>query len=221
MKLKCMTPVFAALLFAPLSLAAQSDPAAMPPGSQPTSPGAASHASAPGTVSGNTLAEKDSSSNGGAVDASHMKDKMFLRRISEGGMAQVQFGQLALQKASSSEVKKLGQRMVDDHTTLNGQMGPLAQEMGLKAPTRLNRADQAEYEKLNGLSGAEFDKAYLTMLTQDHRKDLHAFKQEEDSTTDPALKEAVEEGEKMIAGHLRTIEKLDTANGIPTKPMPQ
>ncbi len=146
---------------------------------------------------------------------------MFLRKVSEGGMAQVQLGQLASQKAGSEDVKKLGQKMVADHTSLNSQMGPLAQEVGLKAPTRLNRMDQEEYEKLNGLSGVEFDKEYLMFLTRDHRKDLRAFKQEEESTTDPALKEAVIEGEKMIAGHLRTIEKLDAVNGVPAKPMPQ
>lgn len=210
-----------AVLSTPVLLRAQTDPNAMPMGSQPSSPGAASHASAPGTVSGSTLADRDSSTNGGAVDANHMKDKIFLRKASEGGMAQVEFGQLALQKASSADVKKLGQKMIDDHTSLNSQMTPLVQEVGLKAPTRLSRMDQAEYEKLNGLSGGEFDKEYLTLLTQEHRKDLRAFKQEEESTTDPALKDVVEEGEKMIAGHLRTIEKLDAMNGIPTKPMPQ
>ena len=222
MKLTCVTPgFFVALLCAPLSLRAQTDPNAMPPGSQPSSPGAASHASSPGTVSGSTLAAQDSSMNGGTVDASHMKDKMFLRKVSEGGMAQVQLGLLASQKASSSDVKKFGQKMVDDHTALNSEISPLAEEMGLKAPKRMNAMDQAEYDKLNGLSGADFDKEYLMFETQDHRKDLREFKREEASTTDPGLKDAAGQGEKMIAGHLRMIEKLDAANGVAITPMPQ
>ena len=222
MKLICATPIlFAALLCAPEALHAQTDPNAMPPGTQPSSPGAASHASAPGTVSGSTLAAQDSSTNGGTVDANHMKDKIFLRKVAEGGLAQVQLGQLASQKASSSEVKKFGQKMVDDHTTLNSELGPLAQEMGLKAPGRMNKMDQAEYDKLNGLSGADFDKEYLTFETEGHRKDLREFKREELSTTDPALKDAAGQGEKMIAGHLRMIEKLDAANGVTVTSTPQ
>ncbi len=222
MKLTCATPaLFAALLCAPAVLHAQTDPNAMPPGSQPSSPGTASHASAPGTVSGSTLAAQDSSTNGGTVDPNHMKDKIFLRKVSEGGLAQVQLGKLASQKASSSDVKKLGQKMVDDHTALTRELEPLAQGMGLKAPSRMNKVDQAEYSKLNGLSGTDFDKEYLTFETQDHRKDLREFKREEASTTDSALKDAAGQGEKMIAGHLRMIEKLDAANGVEVTSTPQ
>ena len=222
MKLTCVTPVvFVVLLCAPGILRAQTDPNAMPPGSQPGSPGAASHASAPGTVSGSTLAAQDSSTNGGTVDPNHMKDKMFLRKVSEGGMAQVQLGQLASRKANSNDVRKLGQKMVDDHTALNSELGPLAQEMGLKAPSHMNKMDQAEYDKLNSLSGTDFDKEYLTFETQDHRKDLREFKREEASTTDPGLKDAAGQGEKIIAGHLRMLEKLDAANGVAVSSTPQ
>ena len=222
MKLNCVTPLFfAALLCAPASLWAQSDPTAMPPGSQPSSPGAASHSSSPGTVSGATLPAQDSSMHGATVDASQMKDKIFLRKVSERGMAQVQLGQLASQKASGSDVKKLGQTMVDDHTALNSELSPLIEEMGLKPPQKMNKMDQAEFDKLNGLGGTDFDKEYLAFETQDHRKDLREFKREQTSTTDPALKDAAAQGEKMIAGHLRLIEKLDAAHGVASMPTPQ
>ena len=59
-------------------------------------------------------------------------DKMFLHKASEGGYAEVQLGQLAVQKGNSDEVKKFGQKMVDDHTALNEQMKPFAEAMGLK-----------------------------------------------------------------------------------------
>lgn len=220
MKLNRMSmSLFGNLLLVPLLLRAQTDPNAMPTGSQPMSqPGTASHSSAPGTVSGNTLATQDSSLNGGGAEASRMKDRMFLRKASEGGMAEVQMGQLAAEKAGSEDVKEFGQKMVEDHTSLNNQLGPLAQEMGLKAPARLNKVDQAEYDKLNSLSGAEFDREYLTAMTRDHRKDVREFRQEEASTTDAALKDAVAHGEKIIAGHLRMIEKLDAANGVASTP---
>ena len=88
-------------------------------------------------------------------------DKMFLHKASEGGYAEVQLGQLAAQKASSDDVKKFGQKMVDDHTALNDQMKPFAEAAGLQPPTKLSSKDQAEYDKLNGLSGDAFDKEYL------------------------------------------------------------
>ena len=45
-------------------------------------------------------------------DTQGAKDKMFVRKVEAGGVAQVQFGQLAVQKASSPDVKKL--RAEDD-----------------------------------------------------------------------------------------------------------
>jgi len=46
-------------------------------------------------------------------------DKMFLHKASMGGFAEVQLGQLAAQKGNSDEVRKFGQKMVDDHSALN------------------------------------------------------------------------------------------------------
>src|ERR1700691_3689939 len=77
-----------------------------------------------------------------------MQDKMFLHKASEGGMAEVQLGQLAAQKSSSAEVKQCGQQMVEDHTRLNEQMKPIADTLGVDAPKHLNKVDQGEYDKL-------------------------------------------------------------------------
>ena len=41
-------------------------------------------------------------------------------------MAEVELGKLATQKASSEDVKKFGQRMVDDHTKANDQLKQIA-----------------------------------------------------------------------------------------------
>ena len=73
-----------------------------------------------------------------------MIDKIFLHNVAEGGLLEVQLGQLAAEKGSSEEVKSLGQRMVDDHTMLNNEMMPIARQMGVMAPKKLNKKDQAE-----------------------------------------------------------------------------
>jgi len=47
-------------------------------------------------------------------------DRQFLLHAASSGMAEVQLGQLAAERAASAEVKQFGQRMVDDHTKANG-----------------------------------------------------------------------------------------------------
>src|ERR1700722_10381967 len=143
-----------------------------------------------------------------------MQDKMFLQKASEGGMAEVQLGQLAAEKGNSGEVKQFGQKMVEDHTRLNDQMKPIADTLGVNAPKHLNKADQAEYEKLSGLSGDAFDQEYITDMVMDHRKDLHEFRREETATSNPDLKQAVGQAEQVISQHLSMIQGIAQQKGI-------
>jgi putative membrane protein len=158
-------------------------------------------------------AMQDSGNN--ANDTSqNMKDKMFLRHAAEGGMAEVKLGQLAAQKASSDDVKAFGQKMVDDHTMLNNEMAPIADSMGVRTPKNLNKQDQAEYDKLSGLSGTDFDTEYLTAMVKDHHKDLREFREQAATTTDPTLKAAVDKGQRVIHEHMMMVDKLAQSKGI-------
>ncbi len=173
-----------------------------------------------------TASEQDSIGNSGQTPQM-MKDKMFLRKAAEGGIAEVQFGQLAAQKGDSEEVKTLGQKMVDDHTALNKSIESVADSMGVKLPTHLNKNDQAEYDKLNGLSGSDFDTEYLTILVKDHHMDLREFRLEAANTQDPTLKDAVTKGQRVIHQHMVMADKLARSRGIDiprhrgSKPAPQ
>jgi putative membrane protein len=143
-----------------------------------------------------------------------MQDKMFLHKASEGGMAEVQMGQLAAQKGNSNEVKQFGQKMVEDHSRLNDQMKPIADNLGVSAPKHLNKNDQAEYDKLSGLSGDAFDQEYITEMVKDHRKDLHEFRREEVATSNADLKAAVGQAEQVISQHFSMIQSLAQEKGI-------
>lgn len=151
---------------------------------------------------------------GGGMMGQAMKDKMFLHKAEEGGMAEVQLGQLAAQKGGSEQVKDFGQKMVTDHSKLNQEMQPIAEKMGVKSPTKLNKKDQKELDKLNGMSGNDFDKEYLTYMLKDHHQDLMDFRSEIASTQDPTLKQAVTQGEQVIDQHAQMVDKLAQQNGI-------
>lgn len=142
------------------------------------------------------------------------KDKMFVRKAVEGGMAQVQFGQLAAEKGGSDDVKALGRQMVEDHTALNKSLESLADSMGVMLPKHIDKEDQAELDKLNGLSGDAFDTEYLTMMVKDHHHDLRGFRNEALGTQDSELRDAVVKGSQTIHEHLVKIDELAKSKGI-------
>src|SRR5258708_22471067 len=88
-------------------------------------------------------------------------DQTFVRKALEGGAAEVQLGQLAQQKSQSEDVKQFGQKMVEDHTRLGDQMKPIAQQLGVKEPNGPSKNDKQLMAKLEGVSGQQFDQAYI------------------------------------------------------------
>jgi putative membrane protein len=191
-------------ILAPGLLLAQTDPTSSP--ASQTQPGRPPQQMPP--------SQQDSGPNAGDV-GQVMQDKIFLRKAAEGGIAEVKLGQLATQKASSDDVKAFGQKMVDDHTKLNLEIAQLADSMGVMLPKSMNKEDQAEYDKLNALSGNDFDIEYLTFMVKDHHKDLHAFRIEAASPTDATLHNEVVKAQAIIHDHTVMVDKLARAKGIP------
>ena len=102
-------------------------------------------------------------------------DAKFVRMAAQGGLAEVQLGQMAAQKGTNADVKSFGQHMVDDHTKANDDLKAIAAKEGMTVPESLNPKDQALQSKLQNLSGAEFDRAYMKAMVKDHQEDVKEF----------------------------------------------
>jgi putative membrane protein len=133
---------------------------------------------------------------------------MFVRKAMQGGMAQVQLGQLTLQKTDNDQVKQFAQRMIDDHTRMNDQMKPVAQQLGVDVPAQISKKDRATMAKLQALSGAAYDQAYIKDMVKDHKQDLSDFQMEASSGQDQTVKDAASQGSKVIAQHLQLAQQM-------------
>ena len=115
-------------------------------------------------------------------------DSKFVEDAAIGGMAEVELGKLAAEKATSADVKQFAQRMVDDHSKANEELSSLASSKGITLPTAVDAKVQAHVEHLSKLSGAEFDQEYMKMMVSDHDKDVAEFEREANSGKDPDVK---------------------------------
>jgi putative membrane protein len=141
-------------------------------------------------------------------------DKAFLDKASQGNVAEVELGKLAEAKSDNARVKAFGAKMVHDHTMLAEKMKLYVEQAGLHPGDSLNSEHQALYDKLNGLSGEEFNKEYVAAMDKAHHEDLQMFKDEIASTHNPRLKMAVESGEKVIVQHVEIIDGIDKKMGM-------
>ncbi len=136
-------------------------------------------------------------------------DKKFVREAAQGGMAEVEFGKLAVQNASSDDVKKFGQRMIDDHTKANDKLKEVASKEGITLPTSLDAKDQATETRLSKLSGDQFDKAYMKDMVRDHKKDVAAFQNESSTGRDSDVKNFASETLPTLQDHLKEAETIE------------
>ena len=143
-------------------------------------------------------------------------DRMFVSKAMQGSIAEVQLAQLTLQKSSNDQVKQFAQRMIDDHTKLNEQMKPVAQQLGVKAPDQISKGDRKTIAKLQGLSGSAYDQAYIRDMVKDHKQDLSQFQTEASSGQDQTVKDAANQGSKVIVQHLQMAQQLAKDQNVPT-----
>jgi putative membrane protein len=115
-------------------------------------------------------------------------DRKFLQGVASGEIEEMELGILAAQKAASDQVRRLGQRMYDDHAQLSDLLNALLQVKGLALPSSRDGKQQRELERLQKLSGADFDRAYMKLLIDDHQKDIREFRKQAQRATDPDIK---------------------------------
>jgi putative membrane protein len=104
--------------------------------------------------------------------------KAFIEEGIQGDTAEVMMGKLAGQKGVSGGVKQFGETLVDDHSKAKNEKIAVAQKIGATIPTGPSKDAQAEYDKLSKLSGADFDREFITHMTMDHQKDIKEFEEE-------------------------------------------
>ncbi len=144
----------------------------------------------------------------GAKKMAKSKDVAFATEAAQGGAAEVKMGKLAAEKASDADVKAFGQMMVDDHSKANEQLMEVAKEKGMTLPSEPSPKQQATYDKLSAMSGADFDKAYVKTMMKDHEEDVKAFEKESMKGKDEKIKSFATETLPTLKGHLDKIKSI-------------
>ena len=135
------------------------------------------------------------------VNAQSDDDKKFLATAAQSDQNEIALSRLAEQKATNPAVKAFAQKMIKEHTQMTESMKPFADSWGLTPPSGPDADHQKELDKLNGLSGNDFDKEYIDQMVTDHSKALSAFTSEAKDTKDAKFRAAVIKGKTAVAAH--------------------
>jgi putative membrane protein len=148
-----------------------------------------------------------------AFAANSNPDMSFAQKAAQGGMAEVKLGQMAASKGQNPKVKEFGQKMVDDHSKANNELSSIAQRKNLTLPADVSAKDKATMDRLSGLSGDAFDKAYMSDMVKDHQTDIAEFQREANSGKDDDLKAFASKTLPTLQEHLKLAKAAASAVG--------
>ncbi len=159
-------------------------------------------------VAGESASPMTSPSPTGTMAALSAAGREFMMTAAQGGQMEVQLGQLATDKAASADVKQFGQRMVDDHTRINQQLMQLAAQLNVSLPQELSSAEQQTLTRLSKLSGAAFDREYMSLMVKDHQQDVAEYDRMSQQADNPDLKNFASSTLPMLREHLQQAREI-------------
>jgi putative membrane protein len=144
--------------------------------------------------------------------AMNSTDTEFANMAAMGGMAEVKWAELAMQKSTDKAVKKYASKMMKDHTKANKNLMKVAAKHNMTLPTTMSEDQMQVTSQLQQASGAEFDRMYIQMSGVDaHQKMQALFQGEISGGTDADLKSFATKTLPVVQMHLQMAQEM--ANG--------
>ncbi len=144
-------------------------------------------------------------------------DASFYKKAAEGGIFEVDAGNLAQQKGASQPVKDFGAMMVKDHSAANDKLKALAASKSIDLPSSAGVGQMATKAKLEVLSGNTFDKSYIKSQIAAHRDTAALLRKEISSGQDADAKAFAAATLPTVRAHLKSIVAMAGEAGVSTK----
>lgn len=136
------------------------------------------------------------------------KDADFVTETAAAGMFEVEAGKLASQQATTADVKNFAQKMVNDHTAANNELMQMASSLNIAVPQSLPEDQRERLDKLREKQGLDFDKEYMNMMDDDHRKSVNRFENAAEDAESADLKNWASQKLPTLREHHQTAEQI-------------
>lgn len=146
-----------------------------------------------------------------SASASASSDSTFMDHAAADGLAEIRMGNLALQKSSNPDVKKLARRIVADHTRANAELKNMARAHQVTLPAAPGDEAKHTADSLRSQDGAAFDRAWADAMVQDHRKAVASFSTEASNADAADVKAFASKTLPTLKTHLELAQQLQAS----------
>ena len=129
----------------------------------------------------------------------------------------IDYAKLAMSKAKDQRVKEFAQQMITDHSSVSKAVSELAAKLNVspeesETSNALKAQAQEATQKLQGLEGAEFERAYIDNEVAYHQAVIDATKTVLiPSAQNAELRSALQGATPLFEGHLQHAQRVQSA----------
>ncbi|MCP3786127.1 DUF4142 domain-containing protein [Micromonospora chersina] len=143
------------------------------------------------------------------------QDTQYLQAVHQVNLFEITAGNLAQQKGQNQQVKDLGKMFVTDHTQLDQTVQSTAQQLNVQLPSDPTADQQKVLDRLNNLSGAEFDKAWVTAQLAGHVQAIQATQTEISQGSEQSVVQIAQDALPVLQAHYDALVALAQTLGVP------
>ena len=143
-------------------------------------------------------------------------DQQLVAQVASSNVLEVRLGQTAHTRGANVAVREFGQRMVNEHSALQKQWMDVAKKSAIPFKADLSPSQVQEFERLNALSGAEFDRAYMDAMVQGHRTKLGSLQSERSASHSSGIRQLIESTLPIVQQHLTQAQQIGSQVGVTT-----
>ena len=143
-------------------------------------------------------------------------DAKFVREIAADHKLERDLGELALRKAQHEQVKRYAQQMVKDHGWMQERWVSMAARNGRPITPSYGKNHRAKLTKLEKKSGADFDRAYMSMMVENHKDYLDYFNKEGRAARSADVRDMVNRETRVLEEHFNWAKQVGAMVGADT-----
>jgi putative membrane protein len=111
-----------------------------------------------------------------ATQSTPIDSREFVDKMAIAGLAEVELGKMAAERATNPDVKAFAQMMVRDHSRADQELSRVASQLNIQPPTQVDQEHRDLIDRLSKLQGAEFDREYMAAMVKGHQQVLEQLR---------------------------------------------
>lgn len=143
------------------------------------------------------------------------QDQNFVKEAGAGSLAEANAGRLAMQKGGTPSIREFGRWMYTDHGLVaNNWLNAITAAQNQPVQPTLTAEQQQMQQRLERLSGRQFDREYAQAQVTDHEKTIPIFQTEARDGQNPMIKNFAQSMIPVLQEHLAEAKVLAGETGV-------